>query len=129
MGPAQFPLPSNGAQASPGFGIRPLTLCSLYKNLTTVRLCPGRIVRERSGLVGKYVRSIPVEHVSGAQFELHEYLIRKPVLGFTRWGRRFVLDTGEEAQPVNANTFARCCQTNAHISPIGRPVSLMSRIS
>ena len=79
--------------------------------------------------MGKYVRSIPVEDVSGAQFELHEYLIRKPVLGFTRWGRRFVLDTGEEAQPVNANTFARCCQTNAHISPIGRPVSLMSRIS
>jgi hypothetical protein len=52
------------------------------------------------------VRSIPVEDVSGAQFELHEYLIQKPVFGFTRRGRRFVLDTGEEAQPVDANTFA-----------------------
>ena len=68
--------------------------------------------------MGKFVRSIPVEDVSGAQFELHEYVIRKPVFGFTRWTRRFVLDTGEEAQPVDENTFAllgtgeRFCRVN-----------------
>jgi hypothetical protein len=56
--------------------------------------------------VGKFVRSIPVEDASGAQFKLHEYRINRRVFGFMRQVRCFVLDTGEMIEPVDASTFA-----------------------
>ena len=54
-----------------------------------------------AALLNKYVRSIRVEDASGAQFELHEFVV-------PRWiwkARRFELDTGEAACPVDDNTF------------------------
>jgi hypothetical protein len=56
--------------------------------------------------MGKYVRSIRVEDASGAQFQMHEFLIREPVFGYVRKRRRFELDTGELATRVCERTFA-----------------------
>lgn len=53
-----------------------------------------------------YVRSILVEDASGAQFMIHEYLDGGPVMALFLEQRRFVLDTGEEAEIVDDNTFA-----------------------
>lgn len=55
--------------------------------------------------MGKFVRSIRVEDASGAQFHMHEFLIREPVFGYVRKRRHFELDTGEEAEPADARTF------------------------
>lgn len=52
-----------------------------------------------------YVRSILVEDASGAQFEMHEFVVRRGVLDYVRKRTRFALDTGEEAEPVDGNTF------------------------
>jgi len=50
----------------------------------------------------KYVRSIRVEDASGAQFELHEF-----VIGAWIWKRqRLQLDTGELARAIDPDTFA-----------------------
>lgn len=64
---------------------------------------PNRPHRVRS--VGKFLRSIRVEDANGAQFDLHEFLIRERVFGYLRRRRRFVLDTGEPADLVDAETF------------------------
>jgi hypothetical protein len=56
--------------------------------------------------VGKYVRSILVEDASGAQFNLYEFLDRRPVLGLARKARRYELETGEAAEPVDDDMFA-----------------------
>jgi hypothetical protein len=52
--------------------------------------------------LSKYVRSIRVEDASGAQFDVHEF-----VIGSWLWrARRFQLDSGETARLVDHNTFA-----------------------
>jgi hypothetical protein len=56
--------------------------------------------------VEKYVRSIPVEDANGCWFEVYEYVVRRRVFGFVREARRFMLDTEEEAEPLDANTCA-----------------------
>jgi hypothetical protein len=66
----------------------------------------GHIPRAESsangaGLLSKYVRSIRVEDVSGAQFELHEFVVP----GWIWKARQFELDTGERARLVDENTF------------------------
>ena len=55
--------------------------------------------------MGKYVRSILVEDASGAQFMLYEYLDNRPMMSPFRAGRRFELETGEQAEAVDDNTF------------------------
>jgi len=52
--------------------------------------------------LSKYVRSIPVEDASGAQFELHEFVVRR----WIRRARLFKLDTGEPVRLVDENSFA-----------------------
>jgi hypothetical protein len=52
--------------------------------------------------LGQYVRSIRVEDASGAQFEVHEFLVR----GFIRRSRYYELDTGEPARLLQDNTYA-----------------------
>ena len=48
------------------------------------------------------MRSIRVEDASGAQFELHEF-----VIGAWIWKRhRLELDTGEPARAIDSETFA-----------------------
>jgi hypothetical protein len=56
--------------------------------------------------VGKYVQSILVEDASGAQFMLYEYQDGGPVMSLFRLGSRFELETGEQAEFVDDNTFA-----------------------
>jgi hypothetical protein len=46
-----------------------------------------------------------VEDASGAQFQVHEYLMREPLFGYARKRRRFELDTGEPAEVGDAQTF------------------------
>jgi hypothetical protein len=48
------------------------------------------------------VRSIRVEDASGAQFDVHEFVIGS----FIRRSRYFELDTGEPACLLEDNTFA-----------------------
>jgi len=55
--------------------------------------------------VGNYVRSVLVEDASGAQFQVHEFLLRERVFDYIRKRRHFELDTGEIAEPVDAKTF------------------------
>ena len=52
-----------------------------------------------------YVRSILVEDASGAQFQVHEFLLHERVFDYIRKRRHFELDTGEVAEPLDANTF------------------------
>jgi hypothetical protein len=54
------------------------------------------------GLLRRYVGSIRVEDASGAQFDLHEFLVRNWICK----ARMFELDTGEPARCVDDNTFA-----------------------
>ena len=65
-----------------------------------------------------FVRSALVEDASGAQFEMHEFLIREPIFGYIRKRRRFELDTGEIAEPVDANTF--------RVKATGEPLMLVN---
>ena len=53
----------------------------------------------------KYVRSIRVEDASGAQFHIHEYLVRERLFGYVRKRRYFQLDTGERMEQVDPNAF------------------------
>lgn len=55
--------------------------------------------------MGSYVRSILVLDASGAQFQVHEFLVRERVFNFIRKHRRFRLDTGEPAEEVDPHTF------------------------
>lgn len=55
--------------------------------------------------MGSYVRSILVEDASGAQFQMHEYLVRERVFDYVRKRRRFQLDTGEHAEEADRHTF------------------------
>ena len=55
--------------------------------------------------MGKYVRSIRVEDASGAQFQMHEFLVRERVFGYVRRRRHFQLDTGELAEEADSHTF------------------------
>jgi hypothetical protein len=48
-----------------------------------------------------YAGSITVEDASGARFQLHKFRTTRLFLP----GNRFELETGEEAQPVDENTF------------------------
>jgi hypothetical protein len=56
--------------------------------------------------VGRYVRSILVEDASGAQFILYEFEVRAPIMGIFGAATRFELETGEQAEIVDENTFA-----------------------
>ena len=56
--------------------------------------------------MGSFVRSILVEDADGAQFQLHEYLVSKSFFGLARKVKRFELDTGEQAQCIDEDTFA-----------------------
>lgn len=53
-----------------------------------------------------YARSILVEDASGAQFMLYEYHDLGPIMSLFRQGSRFELETGEQAEFVDENTFA-----------------------
>ena len=52
------------------------------------------------------MRAILVEDACGAQFQLHEFRDRRGVFDFVRKARRYQLDTGEQAELVDDNTFA-----------------------
>lgn len=62
-----------------------------------------------------YVRSILVEDVSGARFQLHEYAVRRLI----RVRRYFELDTGELARPFDGNTFV-LARTGEHLLRVDR---------
>jgi len=49
----------------------------------------------------EYVGRILVEDASGCRFEIHQYRERRLLSRVTR----FALDTGEEVQRLDANTF------------------------
>ncbi|MEA3080370.1 MAG: hypothetical protein QOD54_38 [Sphingomonadales bacterium] len=51
------------------------------------------------------MRSILVEDASGAQLMLYEYQDRGPVMSLYRLESRFELETGEQAEVVDENTF------------------------
>ncbi len=70
-----------------------------------VRFCVPNRPHLGGGTVGSYVRSVLVEDASGAQFQIHEYLMREPVFGYARKRRRFELDTGEPAELADGRTF------------------------
>jgi hypothetical protein len=52
------------------------------------------------------MRSVLVEDASGAQFILYEFVEPGPLMSLFREQSRFQLDTGEDAQWVDENTFA-----------------------
>jgi hypothetical protein len=54
------------------------------------------------GQLRQYVGSIRVEDASGAQFELHEFVVRR----WIRTARTFELETGEIARRIDDDTFA-----------------------
>jgi hypothetical protein len=51
------------------------------------------------------MRSILVEDASGAQFQVHEFIVRERVFDYVRKRRRFQLDTGEPAEEADPHTF------------------------
>ena len=53
-----------------------------------------------------YIRSHLVEDASGAQFQLHEFRAKRPLLSRVLGRRTFHLEAGECVKVVDDNTFA-----------------------